>query len=719
MYQGQQEGTFLHTDSIYEYYGRQKNDMEASVIPFVVFQYIDNALHIVLISDGMCRLFDEERAEIVRIMTNTIYTTIHPEDVERLSGKWTRFVQEGGRYDVVFKRFINNSFRSIHAEGSTYMADTGEKLYMLWCSDVTDIVNAEKISTYYDKLTHMPNMSAFGVMAEKERSRMRGQGIVPAFVYFDIRDMKAINEKYGFSRGNGVLSGTAFVLKDVFESDAMARLSDDHFIVLTNKRHLEQKIEQVNDQVLRNPMGIPVQVCAGIYIDDKTGIDVFASIDRARIACKSIKGDYTRKYHVFDRDMFTEYRQRRHVLNHFDEALENGYIRLYYMPIVRTVTGKICDVEALARWIDPEKGMLPPSQFIPVLEDNRLINRLDFYMLRKICESLARQKSMNMPLVPVSVNISRSNFEVCDVFDEVLSIVNEYNIAHHLLTVEITESAFIKNQQFLTHQIERFREAGFNVWMDDFGSEYSSLNTLQEYSFDLIKLDMRFMKNFSLTGKNRLILSDVISMISKLGVSTLAEGVQTREQLRFLRDAGCDKVQGFLFGKPMPCEYFYDKMTLYNGLSYDDTAKTAYYDKVSTAGLEPQPLADEFGSYFRDEDITPVAVLEFQNERFRILKANNAYKSFLLAIGESRDDIYNDYYDWYRRPAEAFVEAVRRCLSSRKTESVFNINENGISVSANISFVAYEPKTETGAVQIVITNVDGRVAKALPVTVQS
>ena len=108
----------MHTDSIYEYYGRQKNDMEASVIPFVVFQYIDNALHIVLISDGMCRLFDEERTEIVRIMTNTIYTTIHPEDVERLSGKWTRFVQEGGRYDVVFKRLINNSFRSIHAEGS-------------------------------------------------------------------------------------------------------------------------------------------------------------------------------------------------------------------------------------------------------------------------------------------------------------------------------------------------------------------------------------------------------------------------------------------------------------------------------------------------------------------------------------------------------------------------------------------------------------------------
>ncbi len=704
----------MHKDAVYEFYGRQKNDMEASAMPFIIFQHLENDLHTVLISDGACRLFAQRRSEIAHIMENAIYTSVHPEDVERLSAGWTHFVAEGGSYNVVFKMLINNSFRSIHAQGESYTADTGEKLYILWCSDVTAIVNAEKISTYYDKLTNMPNMSAFGIFAEQERTRMRKKGIVPAFVYFDIRDMKAINEKYGFSRGNGVLSGTAFVLKDVFENDAMARLSDDHFIVLTSKRHLEQKIEQVNDQILRNPMGIPVQVCAGIYIDDKTGIDIFASIDRARIACKSIKGDYNRKYHVFDRDMFTEYRQRRHVLNHFEEALANGCIRLYYMPIVRTVTGKICDMEALARWIDPEKGMLPPAQFIPVLEDNRLIKRLDFYMLRKICESLSKQKRLNMPLVPVSVNISRSNFEVCDVFDEVLAIVNEYNIAHHLLTVEITESAFIKNQQFLTNQIERFREAGFNVWMDDFGSEYSSLNTLQEYTFDLIKLDMRFMKNFSLTGKNRLILSDVISMISKLGVSTLAEGVQTKEQLRFLRDAGCDKVQGFLFGKPMPCEYFYDKEILYNGLSYDDTAKTAYYDKVSTAGLEPLPLVSEFSGGFDTDPITPVAILEFHDNKCRILKANNAYKAFLVAIGEKQEAIFDDYYDWYRQPSQRFMEAVKRCLSSHKTEGVFNVNENGLIISANVSFVAYDPKSDTGAVQIIVTNVDGLIARDLP-----
>ncbi len=696
----------MNTDLIYEYYGRQKNDMEASVVPFTIFQRIDNETHIILISDGMCKLFGANRGEITYILENNIYNTVYPEDVEKVSAAWTKLLSAKGIFNIVFRKLVNNRFLSIMAKGETFMTDTGEKLYILWCGDVTDIVNAEKMNTYYDKLTNLPNMSAFGVLAEHERKRMHSKGITPAFVYFDIRDMKAINEKYGFSRGNGILSGTASVLKDVFEKDAVARFSDDHFVVMTGRKHLEQKIEQVNDQVRRNPMGIPVQLCAGIFIDDKMGLDVYASIDRARIACKSIKGDYTRKYHVFDRDMFTEYRQRRHVLNHFDEAIENGYIQLYYMPIVRTVTGKVCDMEALARWIDPEKGMLSPSQFIPVLEDNRLINKLDFYMLRKICESLAKQKSLDMPLVPVSVNLSRTNFEVCDVFDEVLSIVNEYNIAHHLLTVEITESAFIKNQQFLANQIERFREAGFNVWMDDFGSEYSSLNTLQEYSFDLIKLDMRFMKNFSLTGKNHLILSDVISMISKLGVNTLAEGVQTKEQLRFLRDAGCDKVQGFLFGKPMPCEYFYEKRT-FNGLEYEDITKTPYYDKISTASLELDAIPLDLGKYFGDSTVTPVALLEFHgNDRFRILKSNNAYKAFLEMIGQDKENIYNDYYNWYRQPSQLFVSAVKKCLSSRKNESLYSVMENDIRVSANLHFIAYDTKTETGAILIIVTRVD-------------
>ena len=692
----------MNTETLYEYYGRQKEGMKTSLIPFVILQQINGSARVVIMSDGFCTLFNESRERIIYKMENKVYSEIYPEDVEKLSSGFDSFISDKTGCDIVFRRKSGSDLRSIRLQGDCFLSETGEHLYIIWCSDVTEIIKAEKNNTYFDKLTGLPNMSAFAILAENERLEMRKKETLPAFVYFDIRDMKAINEKYGFSKGNGILTGISYVLKDIFGNSAISRFSDDHFVVLSQRRQIEQKIEQVHNDILNNPTGIPVQICAGIYIDDKKDVDIFSACDRARLACKSIKGDYGIKYRVFDREMYNIYHRRRHILNHFDDALENGYIKLYYQPIIRTVTGKICDMEALARWIDPEKGMLPPSQFISVLEDNRLINKLDFYMLKKICESLNEQKKQNIPLVPVSVNLSRINFELCDVVDEVLEIVDEYNISHNLITIEITESAFINNQQFLENQINRFREAGFNVWMDDFGSEYSSLNTLQEYTFDLIKLDMRFMKNFSLTGKNRLILSDIISMISKLGVHTLAEGVQTKEQLRFLRDAGCDKVQGYLFSKPMPCEYFYNKTVVFKNLEYDDIKRSDYYRRIETTGLGFPAIPDSDG-FSGDSSGTPSAVLEFHGNSCKILKANNAYKHFLEMIGIDHDLIYGDYYKWERQPSEDFILAAKKCMASRKNETLDNYTEGDMRVSAKLISVAYDAKSFTGAILVIIT----------------
>ena len=696
----------MSNEKLFEYHGRQKDNFLSSAIPFAILQVIDSVPRVVIMSDGLCNLLQDERERIVHRVESQIHTNIHPEDIEKcLSLRQTLFV-DNQPCDLVFRTKIGENMRSLRLQASSYVEDTGERLYTAWVDDVTDILKAEQNSTYYDKLTGLPNMAAFCIMAESERNRMKEKYAVPAFVYFDVRDMKAINEKHGFSKGNGILTGITYVLKDVFANCAISRFADDHFVVLTERRQVEQKIEQVYESTLKNPLGIPVQLCAGIYIDDKNNMDVYAACDRARLACRSLKGDYARKYKVFDREMFTVYRRRRHILNHFEDALENGYIKLYYQPIIRTVTGRICDMEALARWVDPEKGMLPPAQFISVLEDNRLINKLDFYMLKKICESLVEMKSQDMPLVPVSVNLSRINFELCDVVEEVMAIVDEYNIAHNLITIEITESAFINNKQFLENQINRFRKAGFNVWMDDFGSEYSSLNTLQEYSFDLIKLDMRFMKNFSLTGKNRLILSDIISMLSKLGVHTLAEGVQTKEQLRFLRDAGCDKVQGYLFSKPMPCEYFYNKSVVFKSLEYDDIKREDYYRKIESTNLGFPTLPDCDNGFSGDASGTPSAILEFHGDTCKILKANNAYKNLLEMIGLDKDLISGDYYDWRLTPAPEMLAAAKKCLSGRKNESIDNYYEGEVRLSANLVSIAYEPRTDIGAILVVITRIE-------------
>ena len=211
-------------------------------------------------------------------------------------------------------------------------------------------------------------------------------------------------------------------------------------------------------------------------------------------------------------------------------------------------------------------------------------------MVRKICEDLDRLRNMNFPLVPISVNLSRIDFEMFDVAEEVIRIIDSYRIPHKLFSIEITESAFIHNADFLNGQINKFRNAGFEVWMDDFGSDFSSFKTLQKYNFDVVKLDMEFMRNFKKNAKNPIIITEVINMLTKLGIHTLAEGVDSPEKIQFLRDIGCEKMQGFSFGKGMPLDYYIDQFQRKLGHDYDDFTTVNYYNQIGAVRLDESIL---------------------------------------------------------------------------------------------------------------------------------
>ena len=576
-----------------------------------------------------------------------------------------------------------------------------ERKYFICGSDVTALMKME-VNSYYDSLTGLPDMTFFRTVAENAVERMKKQDKTPVLVYFDLRDMKAINEKYSFERGNSVLINTAYILRIIFAGEPVSRMAEDHFVVLTDKKGIEQRLEKVYEKVLKNPMNIPVQICAGMYIYNGQELDIDAVCDRARIACKSIKGDYNIKYRIFDSNMFEEYHKRRYILTHFDEALENNYIKVYYQPIIRCLTGNICDMEALSRWEKPDRGVVQPAQFISVLEEHRLIPKLDFYMVKKICEDIDMMRTKNFPLVPISVNLSRINFEMFDVAEEVIKIVDSYRIPHKLLSIEITESAFIHNPSFLNEQINKFRSSGFEVWMDDFGSEYSSLNTLRKYTFDLIKLDMEFMKDFDLTVKNSSLLSDLIKMIQKLGIHTLAEGVNAKEKLHFLRDIGCEKAQGFLFSRPMPCEYFIEKYNNHTGLDYDDFTTINYYNQIGAVRFD-ESLLSKNRMNLNDTSLgMPAAVIEYRGGKFRLLKANEEYKRFLdrVGLGEQCED--GDYRFWDRLPSKEFFHSAIKCLVTHSNEFISDDREGDYIVSARLMCISYKYSLDMGAFAVVV-----------------
>jgi len=299
---------------------------------------------------------------------------------------------------------------------------------------------------------------------------------------------------------------------------------------------------------------------------------------------------------------------RNYILDNVERAVSEGWIRPYYQPVVRTVSGYLCGVEGLARWIDPEYGFLSPGDFIPLLEENRKIHLLDICMIERICQDLVRTAENGFLMIPVSFNLSRIDFELCDIFTIVDETVKRYEVPKNMIRIELTESMAMDDPELILDNVRKFHEAGYQVWMDDFGSAYSSLNVLKDYDFDELKIDMVFLSSFSERSKK--IITFVVDMAKEIEIQTLAEGVETLEQFEFLREIGCEKAQGYYFGKPQPYDEIIGRIE--RGEFKGETVSwRKYYDDVGRVNLNTDDSVALFeydGASFR-----PV----FMNKRFR------------------------------------------------------------------------------------------------------
>ncbi|MEE0955681.1 MAG: EAL domain-containing protein [Eubacterium sp.] len=241
-----------------------------------------------------------------------------------------------------------------------------------------------------------------------------------------------------------------------------------------------------------------------------------------------------------------------YIIQNLEKAVSENWIEVWYQPVIRSLSGNLCGFEALARWRDPVEGLVSPGLFIPVLEKNRMVHLLDQYVIKNVCSKLHSELDAGHTIVPVSFNLSQLDFECCDIIGYLEKISESYDIPRVYLHVEITESLLSGDADIMKTRMDRLQADGFEVWMDDFGSEYSSLNTLKDFDFHTLKIDMKFLSSFS--DRSRRIISSIIRMAKEIGVHTLAEGVETFEHYSFLREAGCEKIQGYFFGKPAPYE---------------------------------------------------------------------------------------------------------------------------------------------------------------------
>ncbi len=464
-----------------------------------------------------------------------------------------------------------------------------------------------------DSLTGLLNTHPFIEKSEKYIQKYRENACLQkyAFLYTNIVGFKYYKMSYGMQAGNQIIQDIGNQLKEIQgDNNLLSRFDNDHFVALIQQDVILEKAQQIADDFDRKFATNGIKFKIGVYHLQQFDNNVSAAIDFAKVACESIH-DSKQSICIFGADNARNLQITAHVLQNLDDAIEKDYIKVFYQPVIRNVTGALCGMEALGRWQDPMYGMLSPANFIPVLEKSRLITKFDLHILRIICSEMKALEERQEKIVPVSFNLSRVDFIDCDIFEEVEKIVNEYHISRDRIHIEITESTVLENPMLINEYVQKFRAVGYQVWMDDFGSGYSALNLLREFEFDEIKLDMIFLKNFNERSKN--VIKSIVGMIKECKFAVLAEGVETKEQYEYLRQIGCTRVQGYYCGKPMPIQ------------------DVLQFCKDKNIPIEQHTQHGFFNAMDRVNFITDktFSIFEFDGKYYKNLFANEAFRSVM------------------------------------------------------------------------------------------
>ena len=379
-------------------------------------------------------------------------------------------------------------------------------------------------------------------------------------------------------------------------------------------------------------------------------------------------------------------------------------------PIIRAVNERVCDVEALARWIDPEIGFLSPADFIPALEDAGLIYKLDLYMLEQILDSMKEETAAGFYVVPHSINLSRSDFDACDIVEEIRRRVDEADVERSLITIEITESVIGGSFEFMKEQVERFRDLGFPVWMDDFGSGYSSLDVLQSIPFDLIKFDMSFMRKLDEGDGGKIILTELMKMATSLGVDTVCEGVETKDQVRFLREIGCSKLQGFYFSKPVPFETLKSLRESNTLIPRENPQESNYYERIGRVNLfDLSFLANMDDSETKNTfDTVPMGIMEVNagGDKVKYVRSNPSFRDFMRrAFGFDLSDPDQEYTVPPNGPGSGFMKAIEQSKDNNNRAFVDEKMRDGSVARSFVRVIGKNPVNGRESVAIAVLSV--------------
>lgn len=515
-----------------------------------------------------------------------------------------------------------------------------------------------------DELTGIYNLKGFYKATEELFAKNPDKKYIIA--HWDVQRFKVINELFGRNAGDAILKDMADKIRTAYKGveGTYGRMESDNFVACFPAELLEGSREFVHSgEIIYNYEGAEYRfaACYGLYVVTDRSIDIASMVDRSRIAMDTVKANYVKPFAYYDESMREHIVKEQMLMSDCDAAIREKQFEVYYQPVCNASDGTIISAEALVRWRHPEKGLIAPDVFIPLFERNGYIHILDKYIWDRVCAMLKRRCDQGLDVVPISTNVSQIDFYNKNLCGDIIEIVEKYELDPQLLRLEVTESAYADDPQKVREIVEELQDYGFTILMDDFGSGYSSFNTLKDLPVDILKIDMKFMDDLEKGGKSAIILESIVRMTKWMSLRAVAEGVETEEELNFLKSIECNYIQGYYFYRPMPEREFED---LLNDPALVDIKSAA------TTGSNESDFSILYSESLKSEGVFQnmlggLSIYERVDDRMEVVRVNKGYYEMMKVnnIGMAAEErLIGKYME-----EEDYRGLLEKCVEAEKT----------------------------------------------------